>query len=550
MKHYRKVLILVMVLILGGILACTPTGDGGAKPVVEVLSPPSGSRVAAGEEVEVQFQATDEKAVVRVELEVDGEVVDTETSPSAEGQPSFTGLLRWTPTAAGSYNLVVYAYNSDRVGSTGVGLEIEVTEGTGPVGATPTPELVPTAGPTPTATTAVGPSPTAASSPGPAGLLFQDDFSDPASGWEVGDYDEGSVGYRDGYYFVSATAEDTRMWGLAYRSLGDVVVEVDATQFSAPANNNNAFGVSCRVQSNNDAYHLLISGDGFWSIQKSTASTFEQLVEWTGSDAINQGNATNQLRVVCDGSRLALYCNGQLLGETTDSGWAEGDISLSAGSLEPEPTEIHFDNLRAYAPSAASQPTPTRTVAAQGRVLLEDDFSNPSSGWEVGQYDEGRVGYADGYYFVTSAQENMRMWGVANRSFSDTVVEVDATQFSGPANNDNAYGVSCRSQSDNDAYNLAISGDGFYSIQKIVDGSFQKLVDWTSSDAISQGNATNHLRVECDGARLALYCNGQLLAETTDSTYASGDIALMVVTYEPEATEIHFDNLKVYEPGR
>jgi hypothetical protein len=53
MKRYRKALILVMVLIFGSILACIPTGGGGAKPVVEVLSPPSGSRVAAGEEVEV-----------------------------------------------------------------------------------------------------------------------------------------------------------------------------------------------------------------------------------------------------------------------------------------------------------------------------------------------------------------------------------------------------------------------------------------------------------------------------------------------------------------
>jgi len=541
MKRYRKGLILVMVLIFGGILACSPTGDGGAKPVVEILSPPSGSRVAAGEEVEVQFRATDEKAVVRVELEVEGEIVDTQTSPSAEGQPSLTGLLRWTPTTPGSYSLMFYAYNSDRVGSTGVGIEIEVTEGAGPVVATPTPEDVSTPTLPPTPETTVG--------PGPGGLPFEDDFSDPASGWEVGQYDDGSVGYRDGYYSVSATSAEKPMWGLAYRSFGDVVVEVDATQFSAPANNNNAFGVSCRVQANNDAYHLLISGDGFYSIQKSTSGTFENLVEWTRSDAINQGNATNQLRVVCDGSRLALYCNGQLLGETTDSAWAEGDISLTAGSLEPDPTEIHFDNLRAYAPGATGQPTPTRTVAAQGRVLLEDDFSDPSSGWEVGDYDEGSVGYRDGYYFVTSAQENMRMWGVANRSFGDAVVEVETTQFSGPANNDNAYGVSCRSQSDDDAYNLVISGDGFYRIQKIVDGSFQDLVEWTSSDAILQGNATNNLRAVCDGPRLALYCNGQLLAETTDSTYTSGNIALMVVTYEPEATEIHFDNLKVYEPG-
>lgn len=434
---------------------------------------------------------------------------------------------------------MVYAYNSDRVGSTGVGIEIEVTEGTGPVETTPTPEEVSTE----------GPSPTAVGSPGPGGLPFNDDFGNSSSGWEAGQYSEGSVGYRDGYYFVSATKEDNRMWGVANRSFSDVVVEVEATQFSGPTNNNNAYGVSCRLQANGDGYHLVISGDGYYSIQKVTSGAFQNLVEWTSSDVIRQGNATNQLRVVCDGSRLALYCDGQLLGETTDSSYTQGDIALEAASYEAEPTEIHFDNLKAYAPEGAAQPGPTHTVATQGRALLEDDFSDPASGWEVGQYDEGSVGYREGYYFVTSSQENMRMWGVANQSFSDVEVEVDATQFSGPANNDNAYGISCRSQSNNDGYNLIISGDGFYGIQKIVEGSFQKIVNWTRSDAINQGNVTNHLRAVCDGSRLALYCNGQLLAETTDSTYAEGDIALMVTTYEPQATEVHFDNLKVTEPA-
>jgi hypothetical protein len=549
MKHYRKVLILVMVLILGGILACVPTGGGGAKPVVEVLSPPSGTRVAAGEEVEVQFQATDEKAVVRVELEVDGEVVDTQTSPSAEGQPSFKGLLRWTPTTPGSYNLMVYAYNSDRVGSAGVGLEIEVSEGTGPVGATATPELVPTAGPPPTATTAVGPTATVVS--GPGALLLEDDFSNPASGWEAGSYDEGQVGYADGYYYVISSQEDKVMWGVANRSFGDVDIVVEATQFSAPDNNNNAYGVQCRLQTNNDAYLLLISGDGFYSIETVSGGTFTRLVDWTRSDVINQGNATNEIRAVCDGSRLALYCNGELLTETTDSTLTGGDIALAATTYEAEATEVHFDNLKVYEPSAEGQPSPTRTPAAQGGVLLEDDFSNPSSGWEVGAYEEeGAVGYQNGYYFVSATKEDTWMWGVANRSFGDVDLEVEATQFSAPDNNNNAYGVRCREQANNDAYHLLISGDGFWSIQKSGGGTFTKLVDWTRSDAINQGNDTNTLRVVCDGSRLALYCNGELLGETTDSAFTQGDIAFAAASLEAEGTEIHFDNLTVSEPGR
>jgi flagellar basal body rod protein FlgG len=435
------------------------------------------------------------------------------------------------------------------VGSAGVGLEIEVTAGTGPVSATPTPEEVSTVGPPPTATTAAGPTPTVVS--GPGAVLFEDDFSDPNSGWEVGEYPDGSVGYRDGYYYVISSVENKVMWGVANRSFDDVVVEVEATQASAPSNNDNSYGVQCRLQSNNDAYHLLISGDGFYSIEKVSGGTFTRLVDWTRSDVINQGNATNKIRAVCDGSRLALYCNGQLLAETTDSTLTQGDIALVTATYEPEATEIHFDNLKVYEPGAEGQPSPTRTPVAEGGVLLEDDFSNPSSGWEVGDYDEeGAVGYQDGYYFVSATTEDTWMWGVANQSFSDVDLEVDATQFSGPANNNNAYGVRCRLQANNDAYHLLISGDGFYSIQKSASSTYESLVEWTRSDAINQGNDTNSLRVVCDGTRLALYCNGELLGETTDSALTEGDVAFAAVSLEAEGTEIHFDNLTVSEPGR
>ncbi len=108
--------------------------------------------------------------------------------------------------------------------------------------------------------------------------------------------------------------------------------------------------VECRLQSNGDGYSLLISGDGFYSIQKFSGGSFTKLVDWTRSDVINQGNETNEIRAVCDGPNLALYCNGQLLGEATDSAWSTGDIAFIAASLEAEPTEIHFDNLKVYEP--------------------------------------------------------------------------------------------------------------------------------------------------------------------------------------------------------
>jgi hypothetical protein len=180
-------------------------------------------------------------------------------------------------------------------------------------------------------------------------------------------------------------------------------------------------------------------------------------------------------------------------------------------------------------------------------ILYQDDFSDPGSGWAQGELDGGRVGYRDGAYYVSSLVEATVIWSKAGQSFTDTVIQVEATQaYAGPED-DNSYGVMCRVQPNDDCYLLRISGDGYYSIFKRTGESYEAVVDWATSDLIRQGNSTNQIKAVCDGPTLALYVNGQLLAEGSDSTFTEGDIALVVATYEDAPTEVLFDNLMVSE---
>ncbi len=195
-------------------------------------------------------------------------------------------------------------------------------------------------------------------------------------------------------------------------------------------------------------------------------------------------------------------------------------------------------------------PPPIGGTGGGAKVLLQDDFSNPKSGWEVGDYDAGKVGYGNGYYYVVSYGGGNTMWGVANRSFTDVVIEVDATQVSAPANNNTDYGVICRTADPESGtgYYLLISGDGYYAIAKGTDAGFKWLVDFTESSAIRQGNVSNHIRAVCQGSKLSLTVNGTLLAEVEDSEFTSGDIALTATSYEDTPTEVRFDNLVVTAP--
>lgn len=184
------------------------------------------------------------------------------------------------------------------------------------------------------------------SEPEEADILLEDDFEDPDSGWEEEEYGGGSVGYQDGAYSVVSVGEATVMWGVANVSYSDVDIEVDTHQISAPANDNNQYGIMCRAQDGSlDGYYFLISGDGYCAILKSVDEEFEALVDFASSSAVREGDAENHLRAVCDGSELELYVNGRRVASATDTTFTNGDIALTVASYEEEGTEVHFDNI-------------------------------------------------------------------------------------------------------------------------------------------------------------------------------------------------------------
>ena len=189
---------------------------------------------------------------------------------------------------------------------------------------------------------------------------------------------------------------------------------------------------------------------------------------------------------------------------------------------------------------------PNSRDTTEGSVRVSDDFSNENTGWEIGSYEGGDVGYYKGKYRITSVGDSITMWGAAGKSLEDMVIDVDTEQISAPENNNNDYGIICRLQNDGGGYYALISGDGYYSIliQNGEEG-FDILVDWTYSSIINQGNTQNHLQLTCRGTKISLSVNGQLLAETSATKFSSGDIGFTTTSYELDLTEVHFDNFTV-----
>lgn len=181
-------------------------------------------------------------------------------------------------------------------------------------------------------------------------------------------------------------------------------------------------------------------------------------------------------------------------------------------------------------------------------VLFSDDFSDVNSGWDRVQAEEGVTDYDNGQYRIFVDQSQHDYWANPGLSFTDVQVEADATKIGGPDDND--FGLICRYQDVENFYAFLISSDGYYAIMKYSDGGSETLGSdgMLSTDAVSQGDTTNHIRADCVGDSLSLYANGELVHSVSDSTFASGDVGLIAGTFEDPGTDIAFDDFVVLQP--
>ena len=182
-------------------------------------------------------------------------------------------------------------------------------------------------------------------------------------------------------------------------------------------------------------------------------------------------------------------------------------------------------------------------------ILMQDDFSNPNSGWEVYSGDYGHTGYEQGGYMVEATVEKEYNWGIAGVDFDNVRIDVDATVLQAPGNLLDGYGVDCRIQENGDGYGFRVSSDGSARIVLFSDGESTTLYDWTVSSAIHTGGTPNHLTAICEGTHFSFFVNDVRITEVIDDTFTSGDLALSAVSYSTDPVQVLFDDIIVQSIG-
>ncbi len=184
---------------------------------------------------------------------------------------------------------------------------------------------------------------------------------------------------------------------------------------------------------------------------------------------------------------------------------------------------------------------------ASGSVLIQDDFTNPASGWDRMKSAEGIMDYDAGSYRMLVNALQVDFWATPHKDYSDVRMEVDAGKLGGP--DENRIGLICRYWGDQ-YYFFMISSDGYYGLGIFTHGQAALLGQsvMTASQYIKTGTAINHLRADCQGSQLSFYVNGFPLAQLQDPTLKHGDIGLLAGTFSQPGVDIVFDNFIATTP--
>lgn len=172
-------------------------------------------------------------------------------------------------------------------------------------------------------------------------VVFEDDFSNPNSGWTISNDNKGSRGYENGEYFIQV--DETMYWMWSDREIRYNNISIEADLRVANGVGDADFGFICGANDNGH-YGLEISEDGYFTIWKQFNNNTTKLIDWTYSNLIS-ANSPMHLAAICGTDGLYLTINEILLGSVVDRDYQPGDVGMIAGTFNTGGFKVVFDNL-------------------------------------------------------------------------------------------------------------------------------------------------------------------------------------------------------------
>ena len=426
---------------------------------------------------------------------------------------------------------------------------ILISAGCGNVPATPVEEATSTA--MPVVATSAPVEDTATASPqvpvSGSDALYQDNFTDPATGWPEDKFDNYFIGYHEPEYYhveVTGTHYKTTVFEPKKESFGDFTTELQVLTASAKTAPEGDFRYGLAFRRSGDQYYAFTISPRTkkWFLLKSSPEQLVVLAEGT-DESIHDIDVDDALRVDARGSDFYFHINDLLVGQVSDSDYATGEIGFYVESFDSPNTHIHFDTLT-IRDFEAPQPQESDMT-----VLYQDDFTNPGTAWPEKKFDNYFIGYHEPEYYhveVTGAHYKTAVFEPEKQSYDDFTAELDVLTAAAKTapEGDFRYGLAFRRSGDQYyAFTISPRTKSWYVLKSSPSG-LTVLTEGTD-EGIHDIDVDDTLRVDAQGPDFLFHINDQLVGQITDADYSSGEVGFYVESFDSANTHIHFDKLTI-----
>jgi hypothetical protein len=183
-------------------------------------------------------------------------------------------------------------------------------------------------------------------------VLYQDDFTNPASGWPDAEFGNFLIGYHEPEYYhiviktAHVKAPVVSIPDPATHNYSDATIElvVQTVSGRTATDGDYRYGLVFRQTGDNYYAFTISPTTKKWEVLKSSRSVLAVLKEGVDEN-IHDLDLDDLLRVDAQGSNFLFSINDRLVGQVTDTDFPEGTVGLYAENIENTNTHVHFNTL-------------------------------------------------------------------------------------------------------------------------------------------------------------------------------------------------------------
>lgn len=342
-----------------------------------------------------------------------------------------------------------------------------------------------------------------------SGFHFSDQFNNNSNNWSTSNSSKEIVEISNGKYYIdnlvttSIYSDNTKV----IDENRDFEIETKLDKVSGVTNYGYGliFGKGTAGE-----FRFYIASTGWYKIARIVNDKEQIIQKWIKTSYVKTGNgASNILKVKKENGYYKFYVNGNYLYQTEQEPFYGNKLGFYVANKQ----KIGVDYIRIKYNSGSNNNNNNYTNKLLALPLQENFFSN-NNGWYTGDFDTYSTKINGGRMTIDRKKKGgiFVSRDVDINTQKNFVIE---TTISTPlADASGLYGITFGRKNSSNEYSFLISTNGSYLYRKFDNDKYNKIIDFTSSDAIKTGaGSSNKIKIVKHGNLIRFYINDKYLNE-------------------------------------